>query len=91
LPTRLRALGHVEGKNIAIASRFAEGKPEQLPALADELVRLKVEVIIAANTQSIDAAKRATKTTPIVFPVTFVQHGRKRTESRAEYKEMMEQ
>jgi len=47
LQTQLRALGYVEGKNIAIESRFAENKPDRLPALADELVRLKVDVIVA--------------------------------------------
>jgi putative ABC transport system substrate-binding protein len=63
----LRELDYVEGKNITIELRNAEGKNEQLSALADELVRLKVEVILAVNTPSAHAAKKATKTIPIVI------------------------
>src|SRR5262245_41834016 len=63
----LRDLGYIEGKNIAIESRFAEGKPNRLPALADELVRLKVEVIVAGGTNDARAAQNATKTIPIVM------------------------
>ena len=63
----LRELGYAEGKNIAIELRNAEGKNERLSALADELVRLKVEVILAVNTPSAHAAKKATKTIPIVM------------------------
>jgi putative ABC transport system substrate-binding protein len=66
LRTDLRDLGYVEGKNIAIESRFAENKPDRLPVLADELVRLKVDVIIAGGTNDAGAAKNATKTIPIV-------------------------
>src|SRR5262245_53469624 len=66
LRTGLRALGYVEGKNIAIESRFAENKPDRLPALADELIRLKVDVIVAGGTNDARAAKNATKTIPIV-------------------------
>ena len=68
LPTGLRALGYVEGKNIAIESRFAEGKLDRLPALADELVRLKVEVIVAGGTNDAKAAKNATKTIGLTIP-----------------------
>ena len=60
-------LGYVEGKNIVFEYRYAEGKLDRLPALADELVRLKVDVIIAPNTPAAVAAKNATKTIPIVF------------------------
>jgi ABC-type uncharacterized transport system substrate-binding protein len=67
LRTGLRALGYVEGKNIAIESRFAENKPDRLPALADELVRLKVDVIVAGGTNDARAAKNATKAIPIVM------------------------
>jgi putative ABC transport system substrate-binding protein len=63
----LRARGYVEGKNIAIEIRYAENKLERLPALADELVRLKVDVILTAGTPATLAAKNATKTIPIVF------------------------
>ncbi|TMA78371.1 MAG: hypothetical protein E6J74_41840 [Deltaproteobacteria bacterium] len=62
-----RVLGHLEGKNIVIERRSAEGKLDRLPGLADELVRLKVDVIVAPSTPSALAAKNATKTIPIVF------------------------
>ena len=64
---QLRELGYVEGKNFAFELRYAEEKPERLPALADELVRLKVDVIIAGGPNDGLAAKKATKTIPIVF------------------------
>jgi putative tryptophan/tyrosine transport system substrate-binding protein len=60
-------IGYVDGKNITFEYRYAEGKLDRLPALADELVRLKVDVLIAPNTPAALAAKNATKTTPIVF------------------------
>jgi putative tryptophan/tyrosine transport system substrate-binding protein len=62
-----RALGYVEGKNVAFEYRYAEGKLDRLPAVADELVRLKVDVIITASSASSLAAKNATTTIPIVF------------------------
>src|SRR5215471_6128829 len=55
----LRELGYVEGKNIAIEYRSAEGKFDRLPALAVELVRLKVDVIVTAGPQSTRPAKQA--------------------------------
>jgi len=61
----LRELGYVEGKNIAIEYRFAEGKVDRLPELAAELVRLKVDIIV--TTPNASAARNATKTIPIVF------------------------
>ncbi len=67
----LNELGYIEGQNIHIEYRFAGGSIERLAEFAAELVRLNVDVIVAGSTQSIDAAKRATKTIPIVFPVTF--------------------
>jgi putative tryptophan/tyrosine transport system substrate-binding protein len=63
----LRELGYVEGQNIIIEWRFAEGKREELPALANDLVRLKVDVIVAAGTTATTPAKRATTTIPIVM------------------------
>ena len=62
----LRELGYAEGRNIAIESRFAEGKWDQLPSLAAELVRLKVDVIVTFTTPATQAAKHATGTIPIV-------------------------
>ena len=63
----LRDLGYVEGRNVVIEYRDAEGKLERLPALAAELVALKVDVIVAASTLAALAAKQATRTLPIVF------------------------
>jgi putative ABC transport system substrate-binding protein len=63
----LRDLGYVEGRNLVIAYRDAEGKLERLPALAAELVALKVDVILAPTTPPALAAKQATRTLPIVF------------------------
>src|SRR5713101_188503 len=63
----LRDLGYVEGRNVVIEYRNAEGKPERLPALAAELVALKVDVILAGGTPQALAAKQATRTLPIVF------------------------
>lgn len=65
----LRELGYVEGKNITIEYRWAEGSYERLPALATELVRLKVDLIITHGTPGSLAAKRATATIPIVMAV----------------------
>ena len=63
----LRELGYVEGKNIIIELRSAEGKLDRLPALAAELVRLKVDVIVTAGPIPTRAAKEATTTIPIVM------------------------
>ena len=63
----LRELGYVEGQNIAIEFRSAEGKYDQLPSLAAELVRLKVDVIVTFSPPAIQAAKQATGTIPIVM------------------------
>ena len=65
----LRHLGYVEGHNLVIESRDAEGKFERLPILAAELVALQVDVIVAPTTVAALAAKQATRTLPIVFPV----------------------
>jgi len=63
----LRKLGYVEGKNITFESRYAEGKYDRLAALADELVRLKVDVIITPSDVEALAAKNTTRSIPIVF------------------------
>jgi putative tryptophan/tyrosine transport system substrate-binding protein len=64
---RMRELGWVEGRNLAIEYRWAEGHTERLRDLANELVRLKVDVIVSHNTPGPLAAKEATSTIPIVF------------------------
>ncbi len=63
----LRELGYVEGKSIIIEWRYAEGKLDRLPALAAELVRLKVDIIVTGGPPSAGAAKEATTTIPIVM------------------------
>src|SRR5262245_49602179 len=72
----LRELGYAEGQNIAIEFRNAEGRPERLLDLATELVRLKVDVIVAAPEASVEAAKHATKAIPLVMAVSFDPVGR---------------
>lgn len=64
---RLRELGYVEGRNLVIERRYDEGKYERLPALTAELVRLKVDVIVASTTPRAQAALRATREIPIVM------------------------
>ncbi len=66
-PRGLRDLGYVEGKNLVIEWRFADGQYERLPGLAAELVRLNVDVIVAAGPPLIVAAQKATATIPIVI------------------------
>ena len=63
----LRELGYVEGKNIVIEWRFADGKRERVPALAAELVRLTVDVIVTGGSSATQPAKEATSTIPIVM------------------------
>ena len=65
----LREIGYVEGQNIVFEHRFVEGKVDRLPDLAAELVRLKVEVIVARSTPVVQAVRNATGTTPIVISV----------------------
>jgi putative ABC transport system substrate-binding protein len=63
----LRELGYVEGKNINIEYRYAEGRFERLPALAKELVRLKVDILLVPSTAAAQPAKKVTATIPIVM------------------------
>ena len=65
----LRDLGYIEGKNIVFEHRFVEGKVERLPEQAADLVRLKVDVIMARSTPVVRALKKATNTIPIVISV----------------------
>src|SRR5262249_8656889 len=67
----LRELGYVEGKNISIEYRYADGKLEPLAELAAELVHLKVDVIVVDSSTAIDIAKKATKTIAVVFAVAI--------------------
>ena len=63
----MRELGYVEGKNLVIEWRFADGIAERLPELAAELVRLKMDVIVSGSSQAIGALQKATSTIPIVM------------------------
>ena len=64
---RLRDLGYAEGQNISFESRYGEGRLDRMPALVNELVQEKVDVIVATNNVLIQAAQKATKTIPIVM------------------------
>jgi putative ABC transport system substrate-binding protein len=66
----LRQLGYVEGRNVRFERRFAGGRPERLPALAAELVRLNVDIIVTGSNPVIDAVKQATATIPVVMAVS---------------------
>jgi ABC-type uncharacterized transport system substrate-binding protein len=79
----LRELGYVEGKNIILEFRWAEGNNDRLPNLAADLVRLKVDVIVAAGPGPILAAKQATSTIPIVMPAVVNPVGSGLVESLA--------
>jgi ABC-type uncharacterized transport system substrate-binding protein len=69
LVQRLRELGYIENRSVAIEYRWTEGRSERYAAIAAELVRLKVDVIVALGTPAIVAAKKATAVIPIVFPL----------------------
>ena len=66
----MRELGYVEGKDYRLEVRWGEGKLERMPGLAAELVRLRVDVLVAPSSPSVLAAKQATRTLPIVMPVS---------------------
>src|SRR5215475_1675309 len=63
----LRDLGYIDGENLIIEHRYAEGKPDRYPDLVSDLVRIKVDVIVANGTGPTTAAKKATSTIPIVM------------------------
>ena len=65
----LRELGYVEGQNVLLELRYGEAKVEQLPLFAADLVRLKVDVIVAIPNPAIEAVRQATQTIPIVMPI----------------------
>ena len=65
----LKESGYVEGQNVAVDYRFAEGQFDRFPALASDLVRLRVAVLFVATTAGALAAKQATRTIPVVFSV----------------------
>ena len=65
----LRELGYIEGQNIAIEYRYADGKLDRFPELVAEMVRIKVDIIVVASAPGARAAKNATKTIPIVMMV----------------------
>jgi putative ABC transport system substrate-binding protein len=71
LPLTLRELGYVEGQNLVIEQRFAEGKLDRLPGLARELVQLPVDLLVAASPVAVRAAKDTTKTIPIIMLLSF--------------------
>ena len=66
----MRDLGYIEGHDYRLELRWGEGKLERMPALAAELVRLKPDIIVARSSPSVIAAKNATRTIPIVMPVS---------------------
>ena len=72
----LRDLGHIDGKNIVIEYRGAEGKLDRIPSLVAELVQLKVDVLVVPIPSAIHAAKQATRTIPIVMVTGRIQSRR---------------
>src|SRR5215813_4759005 len=65
----LQDLGYVEGRSFVMEYRWAEGHQDRLPELAADLVRIRVDVVVSPGTPPTFAAKRATQTIPIVFPI----------------------
>jgi len=65
----LRDLGYIEGKNILVEYRYAEGEQARIPSLVTELVQLKVDVLVVTALTAVRAAKQATKTTPVVMVI----------------------
>jgi putative tryptophan/tyrosine transport system substrate-binding protein len=79
----LRDLGYVEGRNVVLEVRYAEGRNERFPSLAAELVDLKVDVLVAQSTPAAIAAKQASSSVPIVMVVVGDPLGAKLIESLA--------
>ena len=71
LPQILRELGYVEGQNLVVERRFAEGKLDRLPGLARELVQLRVDTLVATSPPAVQAAKDTTTTIPIVMALSY--------------------
>src|SRR3989442_5775552 len=71
LPLMLRQLGYVEGRNLIIEQRFADGKLERLPELARELVQLRMDALVAPSPVAVRAAKRTTETIPVVMLLAY--------------------
>jgi putative tryptophan/tyrosine transport system substrate-binding protein len=71
LPSSLRELGYVDGQNLTIEWRFANGKLDRLPKLAQELVQLRVDTLVANSPVAVEAAKRATSAIPIVMLLSY--------------------
>ncbi len=79
----LREVGLAPGRNVVLELRYAEGRPERFPAFAAELLNLKVDVIVAARTPGVSAARQATTTIPIVMVAVSDPVGSKLVESLA--------
>src|SRR5262249_8310724 len=71
LPLFLREMGYVEGQNLTIERRCAEGKLDRLPGLAQELIQLRMDTLFAPSPVAVEAAKRATATTPVVMLLSY--------------------
>jgi putative tryptophan/tyrosine transport system substrate-binding protein len=69
-PLGMRELGYVEGRDFVIEWRFADGRPELFPGLAADLVRAKVDIVVAGNTQAVRPVQEASSTIPIVMAVS---------------------
>jgi putative ABC transport system substrate-binding protein len=66
----MRELGYIDGKNMRLVVRWGEGKLDRMPAIAQELVKMKVDLIVASSSPSVLAARDATRTIPIVMPLS---------------------
>ena len=71
LPAILREMGYVEGQNLVIEQRFADGKLDRLPGLARDLVELRVDALVAASPPAVQATRAITKTIPILMLLAY--------------------